>query len=297
MASAKAPFPIRRRRCLCGRIHHDVGPALRLRRRPHRLLPHRLARDQVGKALKHKLEEGHQDAGYRSAAQVLCNSASAAAAALLWSALYAPGSWVAAVADAAGVRVPGELRVPHDFDAWCPLTPPPQAAWSRTLLFATLGHFACCLGDTLASELGILSKTPPILVTTLKPVPPGTNGGMSTVGTLSSLAGGTLMGLTVAGMLLWQSPACQSQWTDVVASLLLWGTFAGGFGSLLDSLLGATVQCTRFLNTTNRIVTDESGAPAPGSDVKIISGYDLLTNNQVNLLSSIVTAALLGAFA
>ena len=43
------------------------------------------------------------------------------------------------------------------------------------------------------------------------------------------------------------------------------------------------MQCTRFLNTTNRIVTDESGRPAPGADVKIISGVDLLTNNQVSV--------------
>ncbi|TBU36320.1 integral membrane protein DUF92-domain-containing protein, partial [Dichomitus squalens] len=51
-------------------------------------------------------------------------------------------------------------------------------------------HFACCLGDTLASELGILSRSPPILITTLKRVPPGTNGGLSVLGTLASVGGG-----------------------------------------------------------------------------------------------------------
>ena len=94
-------------------------------------------------------------------------------------------------------------------------------------------HFACCLGDTLASELGILSRSPPILITTLKPVPPGTNGGMSVTGTLASLAGGTLMGLTLALTLLWQNTACQAQWPNVLLSLLLWGTAAGGLGSLV----------------------------------------------------------------
>ncbi|KAI0806619.1 integral membrane protein DUF92-domain-containing protein [Fomes fomentarius] len=250
---------------------------------------------KVGKALKHKLEEGHQDAGYRNAAQVLCNSLSAAIAALLWSALYEPGSYAAKLFDVAGVHV--GPKVSYDLEQWCPLTPPPSASLSRPLIYVTLGHFACCLGDTLASELGILSRSPPILITTFKPVPPGTNGGLSTMGTLSSLAGGLLMGLTIAISLVWQSPACRSLWPNVVVPLALWGTFAGGLGSLLDSLLGATLQCTRYMNATKRIVTDEGGAPAPGADVKVISGFDLLTNNQVNLTSSIITAVLLGAMA
>lgn len=50
----------------------------------------------------------------------------------------------------------------------------------------------------------------------------------------------------------------------------------------LDSLLGATVQRTRYLNTTKRILTDEAGVPTPDADIKVISGLDLLTNNQVS---------------
>ncbi|KAI9069418.1 hypothetical protein FKP32DRAFT_1559649 [Trametes sanguinea] len=253
---------------------------------------------KVGKTLKKQLEEGHQDAGYRNAAQVLCNSLTSAIAALLWSALYEPRSWQSWILEESGVEKALVLpRVSYDLELWCPVTPPPTASWSRVLLFATLGHFACCLGDTLASELGILSRSPPILITTLKPVPPGTNGGLSLVGTLASLMGGLIMGVTMAVSLLVQSTACRSAWMDVLLPLVLWGTAAGGFGSLLDSLLGATLQCTRFLNTTKRILTDEAGAPAPDADVKVVSGYDILTNNQVNLISSIATAILLGALA
>ncbi len=50
----------------------------------------------------------------------------------------------------------------------------------------------------------------------------------------------------------------------------------------MDSLLGATLQQTRFLNSTKRILTDEAPEPAKDADVKVVSGYNLLTNNQVS---------------
>ena len=50
----------------------------------------------------------------------------------------------------------------------------------------------------------------------------------------------------------------------------------------LDSLIGATVQRTRFVNATKRIWTEDAGALDPRADVKVISGLDLLTNNQVS---------------
>ncbi|KAL6308589.1 integral membrane protein DUF92-domain-containing protein [Sparassis latifolia] len=245
---------------------------------------------KIGKQLKATLEDGHQEAGYRSAAQVLCNSLSALVASILWSAFFVPKSLASFVL--AGAFEP---QKPYEFAQWCPLTPPESAAWSRPLLFVTVGHFACCLGDTLASELGILSHSPPILITTLKPVPPGTNGGMSVTGTLASLGGGLIMGLTVAVSLLVESSACRVQWVDVLLPLLAWGTAAGGMGSLLDSLMGATIQSTRYSAATKRILTDESPAPAVDAEVKVVSGVDILSNNQVNLLSSIVTAVTFGA--
>ena len=95
---------------------------------------------KVGKALKKRLEEGHQDAGYRNAAQVLCNSLSAVIAALAWSALYDPYSWVAQGLRALGWDLGlGPHKVWFDIDRWCPLTPPPAASWSRALIFVTLG--------------------------------------------------------------------------------------------------------------------------------------------------------------
>jgi len=247
---------------------------------------------KVGKQLKVQFEEGHQEAGYRSASQVLCNSASAFAATLAWSALFVRGSVLGSVL---GDALPPQ--VPYDFDEWCPLTPPVTASWSRPLLFVALGHFACCLGDTLASELGILSRSSPILITTLKPVAPGTNGGMSVTGTLASLGGGLVMGITLAVSLFVESSACRASWQDILLPLAAWGTAAGGLGSLLDSFMGATIQRTRYSNTTKRILTDESSQSAKDADVKVVSGLNILTNNQVNLLSSIVVALILGAVA
>ncbi len=88
--------------------------------------------------------------------------------------------------------------------------------------------------DTLASEIGVIDRHPR-LITTMRPVPPGTDGGISVLGTAASF-GGALF-ISVAGyvlmMLLGQPlPAYFIPLTAVLGLL----------GSLIDSLLGATLE-------------------------------------------------------
>ena len=141
-------------------------------------------------------------------------------------------------------------------------------------------HFACCLGDTLASELGILSKSKPLLIITFKPVPPGTNGAISLIGTIASVAGGALVGLLTGITLILENAQCRREAAGyLLFETVAWGMFAGLFGSLVDSLLGATVQQTRYSKTKKLVLQDDS---KDVDAVNVISGRNLLTNNQVS---------------
>jgi uncharacterized membrane protein len=103
--------------------------------------------------------------------------------------------------------------------------------------------------------------------------------------------GGTVIGVVMGVSLLIENQACD--WWILVETVG-WGAFAGGFGSLVDSLMGATIQKTRYSMERHLVLQDGGNDEV---DVKVISGLDLLTNNQVNLLSSFLTAILVGAIA
>lgn len=89
------------------------------------------------------------------------------------------------------------------------------------------GALAAAAADTWATEIGRRSRTPPRLITNGTPVPAGTDGGITLLGTVGGMAGAAL----IAGLASLVEPR--------VAIAVAVG---GVFGMLLDSLLGATVQ-------------------------------------------------------
>ncbi len=111
---------------------------------------------------------------------------------------------------------------------------------------AFAGALAAATADTWASEIGRRSRISPRLITSGKPVAPGTDGGITLLGTAGGIAGGGF----IAGLSAWlpgsmvtpRAPGHPVWFWSVIAG-------AGTLGMLIDSVLGATVQGkTRWLD-------------------------------------------------
>ncbi|KKF97209.1 Transmembrane protein 19 [Ceratocystis platani] len=196
------------------------------------------------------------------------------------------------------------------------------------LIVGIIANYAVVTADTLGSELGILSKSEPRLITSFlrRKVPPGTNGGVSLVG----LAAGFLGSMAVVGTAMFFLPLCSQStgfpWTFRSRGLFMWGlSFWGVLGSLVDSLLGAVFQRTVADARTGKVIEGEGGVRVPvtgdapvspskdansepstdgrydaknkhrtpsygtGKPSRIaISGFDLLDNNDVNFLMALM---------
>lgn len=154
---------------------------------------------------------------------------------------------------------------------------------SSWLSIGVMSSFACCNGDTWASELGtVLAKGDPFLITTGKRVPRGTNGGVSWVGLIVSFLGGVLIGFVHYLTNLYAIDSDLLRESSPQWPLIVIGGIGGLVGSLIDSIIGATMQFSGQ-NDEGKIVE------TPGKHVKHISGIRVLDNHSVNLISSILT--------
>ncbi|MFO0119812.1 MAG: DUF92 domain-containing protein, partial [Cyanobium sp.] len=78
------------------------------------------------------------------------------------------------------------------------LVPLGGARWTALLLTGFAASFAAKLADTFGSEIGKRWGRHTILITTLRPVPRGTEGAISLEGTAASLGGSALMAAVMA---------------------------------------------------------------------------------------------------
>eukprot|EP01096_Ripella_sp_DP13-Kostka_P002102 TRINITY_DN127_c1_g1_i1.p1 TRINITY_DN127_c1_g1~~TRINITY_DN127_c1_g1_i1.p1 ORF type:complete len:366 (-),score=144.90 TRINITY_DN127_c1_g1_i1:109-1143(-) len=259
---------------------------------------------------KRQVEEGYRKGGQRTALQVMSNGLMGALSSLALS-----------------LSSPSPLFSSSDLPLWRGV----EAFWVGALL----GHYGCCNGDTWASELGVAFGSPrPLLLLGLRRLPSsspssssgkdkakakkggwkvvvgervaaGTNGGMSGVGTVSSLMGGLFVGF---GFLL---PSLLSLFPFPLSSFLsfsplalsssLWILFlsalSGFLGSLIDSVMGALLQESVWDKETKKVKGErlsKEEKEKEGERFEHITGLPLLDNHQVNLLSSILTALLVG---
>jgi len=148
----------------------------------------------------------------------------------------------------------------------------PQEPHAGPWVAGAAGGLAAAMADTWATEIGVLARRPPRLLTTGREVARGASGGVTTVGLLASLGGAAVIG--AVGAWLWAKPA-----------LLGIGLVAGLLGSLLDSLLGATLQagyrCPACAAETERHPWHVCGVRTAQ-----VRGLSWMGNDVVNLLSS-----------
>ncbi|KAA8907667.1 hypothetical protein TRICI_004958 [Trichomonascus ciferrii] len=161
--------------------------------------------------------------------------------------------------------------------------------FERDYLFVGIvANYVAVCADTWSSELGILSKGQPILITTLRPCPKGTNGGVSPLGLGVAVAGGVYIG-SIAVLF---APAFFSSWSiGAKFVFVLAAGFFGLLGSILDSLLGAVLQKS-VVNKQGKIIETVNGGKLTNNNSgKTYSGnLDVLSNNQVNFAMAALTS-------
>ena len=159
--------------------------------------------------------------------------------------------------------------------------------YPEPLLFAGfVGVMATVNADTWATELGILSRIPPRLITSGDEVPPGTSGGVTSLGIWASVAGAMLIGTVATALVQAGSLLSGNGWSLRAISYSLLAVVGGLIGSLFDSLLGATVQGIYYCESCEK--ETESPVHHCGRPTRPLRGWGWLNNDLVNFAASLV---------
>lgn len=161
----------------------------------------------------------------------------------------------------------------------------PQAIWPWLGFAASL---AAVNADTWATELGVLSPYPPRRLTSWQIVEEGTSGGVTLLGTSAALLASALIALPAA--FLPPIPISHPLLFFVLVTL------AGLIGSLIDSLLGDTLQAIYFCPRCRK-ETEHFPRHSCGTATLRLRGLTWLDNDGVNIACALSAALLALAFA
>lgn len=167
-----------------------------------------------------------------------------------------------------------------------------------------VGALATVTADTWATELGVLSKRKPRLITTFKQVEPGTSGGITLAGLTAALAGSIFVAILFFWLFIQEIGAADRFGPVRLGAFIrpfaygywLLGIILGGFaGALFDSVLGATVQAMYY--SEERGKETEKRFEKDGTPNTLIRGWRWLNNDWVNFIASLFGAAVAASIA
>jgi uncharacterized protein (TIGR00297 family) len=144
-----------------------------------------------------------------------------------------------------------------------------------TLSLAALGALAAAAADTWATEIGTLYGGTPRSLLTMRPVPPGSSGGVTVAGSLAMIVGAVFVAAVAVALDL----------TNDLVTIVI----AGVAGAAADSLIGATVQERRWCAACDR--GSEQRMHNCGSSTRLVGGREWMDNDLVNLIATFVGAA------
>jgi uncharacterized protein (TIGR00297 family) len=145
-------------------------------------------------------------------------------------------------------------------------------------LVGLAGALAAVNSDTWSTELGVLAKDWPRLITNGSRVEPGTSGGITLEGTLAALGGAATIGLILLVAI-----------GELVVGIAV--TLAGFLGSVVDSVFGATIQAIYHCEKCNK-QTERHPIHSCGKRTKHVRGIKWFSNDLVNFVASLVGASL-----
>lgn len=146
-------------------------------------------------------------------------------------------------------------------------------------LLALLASVAASNADSWASEIGVLSKKDPVMITTFKACKPGLSGGVTWLGTFAGICGSVFIAL----LSLWLKPAMGINMEPIRLFMLI--SLSGITGLLLDSILGASLQLT-YKNVKGEETENPEAGVSRGRGVRWVN------NDLVNFFSSLGAALL-----
>ena len=149
----------------------------------------------------------------------------------------------------------------------------------RCFLWAFPGAMAASLADSLASELGVLSRRRPRDILTLRPAEKGLSGAVSPLGLGASLLGAAAI-----------AALCAIGWGWGYGTRMFFGVTAAGFiAALLDSVLGSAAQAKYRCGVCGALTEKKQHC---GADTVLERGARFVTNDVVNFCNNLAGAGI-----